>query len=378
MKFSAALFFIVVISIATSCSTSRSKGTFSKKTPREKYEEKIRISAPVSPAVTAWLNAGTYALNHPFFTPDVYGEAGRVYSNIYSATAFSTDIKTGQQLTVSFRRDPGSSFKTYLELWRAGDTLTGRPPALLISADTALNFIAYNAAHDERLVIRFQQELGAEGSYNFHFQTGPSLQFPIPPDVRSSIGSLWNDPRDGGTRKHEGVDIFAPKHSPAVAVADGLVLNVSESELGGKYVFMQPKGADYNVYYAHLDSQLVSPGQRVSAGQVLGLTGNTGNARYTPSHLHFGIYSPAGAIDPLLFIKPVKQPEKKPSLSSPVYLMITTKDTKFIPHIFQPASGFNLPKNTSLFVTATTDLYFRVQLADGRNGFVLRTAAKAK
>ena len=378
MRIFTPLFLVSVILVASACSTSRSKATFSKKTPREKYEEKIKISAPVSPAVTDWLNAGTYALNHPFFTPDVYAESGRVYSNIYSATAFSTEIKTGQQLTVSFKSDPGAAFKTYLELWRAGDTLTGRLPALLIAADTALNFIAYNAAHDERLVIRFQQELGTSGSYNFHFQTGPSLQFPIPSDVRSAIGSLWNDPRDGGTRKHEGVDIFAPKHSPAIAVADGLVLTVSESELGGKYVFMQPKDADYNVYYAHLDSQLVSPGQRVSAGQVLGLTGNTGNARYTPSHLHFGIYSPAGAIDPLLFIKPVMQQEKKPPLSSPVYLMITTKDTKFIPHIFQPAIGFNLPKKTSLFATATTDLYFRVQLADGRNGFVLRSAVKAK
>ncbi|MEJ7611561.1 MAG: M23 family metallopeptidase [Ferruginibacter sp.] len=378
MKISPVLFFIVILLFATACSTSRSKGVFSKKTPREKYEEKIKEAAPASPAVTAWLNAGTRALNYPFYAADTYSESGRIYSNVYNATAFSTEIKTGRKLTVSFKRDPLSAYKTYLELWRPADTLTGRPAALILAADTALNFLEFNATRDERLVIRFQQEIGASGAYYFQFQSGPSLQFPISASVRSSIGSLWHDPRDGGARKHEGVDIFAPKHAPAVAVADGLVLNVSESELGGKYVFMQPRGADYNVYYAHLDSQLVSPGQRVIAGQVLGLVGNTGNAKFTPPHLHFGIYSPMGAIDPLLFIKPVKQPDRKSELTPPVYNLVTTKATKLIPHIFQSSAGFNIPKNTVVFATASTDLYYRVQLSDGRNGYISRSALKAK
>ena len=50
-------------------------------------------------------------------------------------------------------------------------------------------------------------------------------------------------------------------------------------------------------YYAHLDSQLVSEGQWVLPGDTLGLVGNTGNARATSPHLHFGVYA-SGPHDP--------------------------------------------------------------------------------
>jgi hypothetical protein len=46
----------------------------------------------------------------------------------------------------------------------------------------------------------------------------------------------------------------------------------------------------------------VSEGQFVKRGETVGLVGNTGNAKHTPSHLHFGIYTSAGAIDPLPFV----------------------------------------------------------------------------
>jgi murein DD-endopeptidase MepM/ murein hydrolase activator NlpD len=58
-----------------------------------------------------------------------------------------------------------------------------------------------------------------------------------------------------------------------------------------------------STYYAHLDRQAVTPGQRVNAGDLVGWVGNTGNARTTPPHLHFGVYlAAAGAVDPLPFI----------------------------------------------------------------------------
>ena len=57
------------------------------------------------------------------------------------------------------------------------------------------------------------------------------------------------------------------------------------------------------LYYAHLDRREVSPGARVRPGDVVGFVGNTGNARATAPHLHFGIYRPgSGAVDPLPFI----------------------------------------------------------------------------
>jgi septal ring factor EnvC (AmiA/AmiB activator) len=77
-------------------------------------------------------------------------------------------------------------------------------------------------------------------------------------------------------RQHEGIDIFATKHTPAIATNDGVVERVGENNLGGKVVFMRPDGRDYNLYYAHLDLQLVRDGQVVHAGDTLGLTGKYG------------------------------------------------------------------------------------------------------
>ena len=75
------------------------------------------------------------------------------------------------------------------------------------------------------------------------------------------------------------------------------------NNLGGKVVFMRPSGKNLSLYYAHLDSQIVETGQRVTTGQVLGLVGNTGNARTTPAHLHFGIAGGKGWVNPLPYVK---------------------------------------------------------------------------
>jgi murein DD-endopeptidase MepM/ murein hydrolase activator NlpD len=57
------------------------------------------------------------------------------------------------------------------------------------------------------------------------------------------------------------------------------------------------------LYYAHLDRHAVSAGQRVRKGEIVGFIGNTGNARTTAPHLHFGIYRRGqGAIDPLYYV----------------------------------------------------------------------------
>ncbi len=106
-----------------------------------------------------------------------------------------------------------------------------------------------------------------------------------PEDLRSS----WQAPRSGG-RKHRGIDIFAEKGTPVVAATDGLVMRVGTDRLGGNVVWMLGQGLQVH-YYAHLDSFAdgLEAGQHVRAGDVLGTVGNTGNARTTPSHLHFAL-----------------------------------------------------------------------------------------
>jgi len=130
-----------------------------------------------------------------------------------------------------------------------------------------------------------------------------SLTFPVA-SKKARVGSFWGDERDGGRRKHEGIDIFAKKGTPVVAVCNGIIVSSGNTPRGGKVLWLQALRYRWKAYYAHLDQKKVKAGQLVKKGQVLGTVGNTGNAKYTPSHLHFGIYkSFGGAMNPLPYVK---------------------------------------------------------------------------
>jgi murein DD-endopeptidase MepM/ murein hydrolase activator NlpD len=73
--------------------------------------------------------------------------------------------------------------------------------------------------------------------------------------------------------------------------------------IGGKTLWLKSANHPWTAYYAHLDRQLVREGQHVRKGQVIGTVGNTGNARHTPSHLHFGISQSHEWVNPLPYVK---------------------------------------------------------------------------
>jgi murein DD-endopeptidase MepM/ murein hydrolase activator NlpD len=137
----------------------------------------------------------------------------------------------------------------------------------------------------------------ASGQFLVELGAGASLLFPVRTKDSRAIKSFFGDRRGGGTRSHEGVDIFAPKGAEAVAAANGRVVRVGYSGLGGKVVWLADEERSRFFYYAHLDSFAADEGDVVRAGDVLGYVGNTGNARTTPPHLHFGVYAPR-AVDP--------------------------------------------------------------------------------
>jgi murein DD-endopeptidase MepM/ murein hydrolase activator NlpD len=104
------------------------------------------------------------------------------------------------------------------------------------------------------------------------------------------ILSVWGDSRDEGKRKHEGMDIFAPKGTPVVAPISGIVTRVGRNSLGGNVVWLSSRRTQHSFYFAHLAQVKVCKGDTVALGSVLGTVGNTGNAKLTAPHLHFGIY----------------------------------------------------------------------------------------
>jgi murein DD-endopeptidase MepM/ murein hydrolase activator NlpD len=106
------------------------------------------------------------------------------------------------------------------------------------------------------------------------------------------LANSWGAARPGG-RRHEGIDIFAPKGTPVVSTTRGIVTRVGMNRLGGQIVGVLGPGLEWH-YYAHLDRfGTFREGDIVHAGDVLGYVGNTGNARGTPAHLHYGIYRDA-------------------------------------------------------------------------------------
>jgi len=115
-----------------------------------------------------------------------------------------------------------------------------------------------------------------------------ALHHPLP---GQRFVDTWGAARPGG-RRHEGVDIFAPRGTPIRATTRGVVTRVGENAIGGRTVTVMGPGG-FNHYYAHLDRYgNVRPGSWVNAGDVIGYVGNTGNARTTPPHLHYGVYTP--------------------------------------------------------------------------------------
>jgi len=128
----------------------------------------------------------------------------------------------------------------------------------------------------------------------------PALDIPVPvAGVRvRAIADTWGGPRDGG-RRHQGTDIFAERGTPVLSATDGIVARIGDYGIGGRHAWVLGPGGERH-YYAHLDDW--APGlhawQRIRAGDTLGTVGNTGNARTTPPHLHYGIYGEAGALNP--------------------------------------------------------------------------------
>ncbi|MBD8084535.1 M23 family metallopeptidase [Chryseobacterium caseinilyticum] len=217
-----------------------------------------------------------------------------------------------------------------------------------------------------------QPEIGYGSQLKIKIYTQPSLQFPVAGKGNKNVQSFWGASRDGGGRSHEGVDIFAPKGTPVVAVADGYITRTGNQGLGGKQVWLRDDEVGNSHYYAHLDSILTEGGRKVKTGDTLGLVGNTGNAAGGATHLHFGIYSTGGAVDPYPFIR---------ERSVPKFISPTTSE-KF--------SGKNLKSGSSLrsgsgneyevlstvsskiqtTVIAVHGIWFHVKTIDGKEGFV--------
>jgi murein DD-endopeptidase MepM/ murein hydrolase activator NlpD len=148
------------------------------------------------------------------------------------------------------------------------------------------------------------------------------LAMPLENLSKKAISDTWQASRGDG-RRHEGQDIFAARGTPILSATNGFIYKIGENNLGGQTVSVIGSGGRV-YYYAHLDSYAkgIEVGDRVTTRTVLGYVGTTGNAQGTPPHLHFGVYTMTGAINPLPLLTDrnaptvTKKKETKPRIAA--------------------------------------------------------------
>ncbi|HYD93214.1 MAG TPA: M23 family metallopeptidase [Candidatus Paceibacterota bacterium] len=117
--------------------------------------------------------------------------------------------------------------------------------------------------------------------------------------TRNSLTRNFGDPRDGGSRSHEGLDIMASRGAYIVSPTDAVVIRTGKSSSAGTYVYTANPG-DETFVYMHLDdiADGIKVGTVLKPGDLIGYVGNTGNAAGGPPHLHFEIRDGRRAEDP--------------------------------------------------------------------------------
>ncbi len=118
-------------------------------------------------------------------------------------------------------------------------------------------------------------------------------ELPIPILLGVSTSNLarnYGDPRDGGSRSHQGLDIMAPTGAYIVSPTEAVVTRVGKGETEGNYVYTANPGGE-TFAYMHLDDVAdgIKAGTELEEGDLIGYVGNTGNASGGPAHLHFEI-----------------------------------------------------------------------------------------
>ena len=118
------------------------------------------------------------------------------------------------------------------------------------------------------------------------------LKIPVEGADDDDLRDTFADARGSG-RAHEALDIMAPRNTPVLAVDDGVIAKLFNSQGGGGITIYQFDPTEtYCYYYAHLDryASNLKEGQRVRRGDVIAYVGSTGNASPDAPHLHFAIF----------------------------------------------------------------------------------------
>ena len=363
------ILFVPLIFLASCNGLQSIKSALAPPSPYERYVESLKKADLLNAAMAReWLAAGERALRDSVVVALPFSESGFVEAGNPQARGYSFVAKDGQVLTVKASVKASPEAKVFVELFLRDDEEWER----VAHADSTQTLV-YEFRRNEECILRVQPELLANVWYAIDISVTPVLINPVAGATNKSIGSFYGAPRDNGRRSHEGLDIFAPKGTPVLAPTDGYISRVGLNRLGGKVVWMKDLKRGHSYYFAHLDSQMVTPGMLVYQGHVLGLVGNTGNARRTPPHLHFGIYQ-SGSKDPLHYIRQMERAMDSVPIDTGFqqkpFKVARSKASVFFGPSSKSDVKTSIEKNTYVTILGQTDEWYRVGLPDNMEGYM--------
>lgn len=359
--FKNSVFFLFVLIVVVSCDGFKMPKNIFDSSDRAKYERQYK--GPDS-LMTLWKTQFESAATSQLSIADRFSVVAQFNSNDLHALAYHLDLKRGERIIIEANLPDSLQQKIFVDVDPA-DSPVSLASSKLIDADGFSEVIETSGLH--RIII--QPEIEFSGTFNLKIYTQPSLGFPVAGKGNSAVQSFWGAVRDGGSRNHEGVDIFAARGTPVVAAVDGVVMRTGNQGLGGKQVWLRDGILGNSLYYAHLDSVMTTNGTRVSIGDTLGTVGSTGNAEGGSPHLHFGIYSVGGAVDPWPFLRK-RDAAKNIKIKIPNLQYIKAGTNMRT----GPGSQFDvvdtISEKTSMKILATSGEWLHVKTATGAEGFV--------
>ena len=285
--------------LAFRCSSiTKVTDAITKPTARELYKREFKNQET---AFNLWNAAYQNALSDSVKVPLPYGEKGVFVPSTNVTYSYNVKLEAGEMLTATIEKDSVSQ-RTFMEILEFRNE-SFQP---VENGSENSSYLEFPVKNSGLFKVIIQPEIAANTSFFIQLNKKPLYGFPVSGKGNAAIQSFWSDVRDGGKRSHEGIDIFANRGTPVVAVADGMISYTGDRGLGGKQVWQRTGLFGNSIYYAHLDRIAVSDGQSVKLGDTLGFVGNTGNAKTTTPHLHFGFYQTGGAVNPLPFVYQTK------------------------------------------------------------------------
>jgi murein DD-endopeptidase MepM/ murein hydrolase activator NlpD len=305
-----------------------------------------------------WLAAANQSLQTAIKIKPPFAEVRHVDAARAFAVAYGFEAERGQRVEVVVDFQGEQQTRLFIDLFRVtcADIDKWVPVA---SADEEKLRLEMEPRRNGVYAVRLQSELLRGGRCQVMIRKLPALSFPVAGKDTRAIGSGFGAPRDGGTRQHMGVDIFAARHTPVLSPARAYVHHVGTNSLGGRCIWLYDSQRSQYYYLAHLETWEAVEESWVDEGQIVATVGNSGNARTTPPHLHFGIWSRRyGYEDPQPFFSGTRA-EPPP----------ITSDPELLGRWVQARSAGKQPPAAMLVVAAVADRY-RVRLPGGTIGTV--------